>query len=1026
MSRGSTIFPASLAIALLSLLLLQPFISQAAPARHSPHVELAVSFEPGQNLLRGTAKITIPAETDLAVHLDDLQVTAALLSRPGRENRPLLIGTARTVPLQATGEQQTLLLSYEKEVVNSAVDTIGDHAIILTSAWHPRPDRPAFFSLAARLPHGFIAVSESDELAEADDDGWVRFSFSHPVRSLHLAAAPYQRTDRSVRPGLSVSTYFLPGQAELADAYLESAVGYLRRYEALIGPFPYQHYAIVENPKPTGIGLPTFTLLGSQVIRLPFIRHTSLGHEILHSWFGNSIEVAAGSGNWAEGLTTYLADLAYRDDAGEGALARKEALLAYQNYVKPSPPPLRSFIGAGHDRLYNRDQRAVGYTRAALLFHELRTRIGTDSFTAGIRRFYGAFRDQAASWDDVERIFSEQSGQSLHRFFAERLERNDLPELSVKAVTTRELADATELSFTIVQHQPEPYQLLVPVTIETGGATLNEYHLVEERESTLTIRLSSPPLSFTIDPEYHLARVLSPAERWPAWSQVMGSDRVLVIRGDRAGSDSYDPLIDLAKRLSWPVVDRETIDDSALAGKDLVILGVDNLLVRGLFGPPDLPDDGMTVQLRMHPLYPERIVALVSSSNVQETRAVVDRLSHYGTESYLHFRQGRLIERSSKASTEGIRTVLLERPAGLQLAQLNTFEQLVDQLSDHRVIFIGETHTSWADHLLQALLIEALHRRKPKLAIGMEMFPVSSQAALDRYIFDPGWSEAAFLKESRYHQVWGYDYRLFRPIFALARSLRIPVIGLNVERQIASSIYSSGGIAALPEEQRATLPVDRALDLPGYRERLDAVHRQHAGNSEAGRSLQSFMEAQVIWDEGMAETAARYLAANPDTTLVILTGTQHARRDSGIPPRLARRLPVSQATVANLAGQSAAELQATVDYLFFLESEDLPETGKIGATLQEEPNQSGLTVVALDPRSRSGEAGLQEGDRLIAIDGAPLAEMTDVRIAMLDKRPGEILPITVERVTDDGTRETLQLQVVLSDLARVPRGDRQP
>jgi len=55
------------------------------------------------------------------------------------------------------------------------------------------------------------------------------------------------------------------------------------------------------------------------VVRLPFITETSLGHEVLHSWFGNSVEVDAGQGNWCEGLTTYLADQAFAADKGTDA-----------------------------------------------------------------------------------------------------------------------------------------------------------------------------------------------------------------------------------------------------------------------------------------------------------------------------------------------------------------------------------------------------------------------------------------------------------------------------------------------------------------------------------------------------------------------------------------------------------------------------------------------------------------------------------------------------------------------------------
>lgn len=146
MSRRSTIFPAFLAIALLFPIMMQPTMAPAAAESSPPHFELGVSFEPERNLLRGTAKITIPAGSELNVSLGDLQVTAALLSQPGKENRPLLIDTARTIPLAATADQQELLISYEKRMIGSPLDTIDEHAIILTSGWHPRPDRPALFS----------------------------------------------------------------------------------------------------------------------------------------------------------------------------------------------------------------------------------------------------------------------------------------------------------------------------------------------------------------------------------------------------------------------------------------------------------------------------------------------------------------------------------------------------------------------------------------------------------------------------------------------------------------------------------------------------------------------------------------------------------------------------------------------------------------------------------------------------------------------------------------------------------------
>ena len=92
---------------------------------------------------------------------------------------------------------------------------------------------------------------------------------------------------------------------------------YIALYEELIGPYPFQQFSIVENFFPTGYGFPSYTLLGSTVIRLPFIIETSLGHEIAHCWWGNGVLVDDRQGNWCEGLTTYLADYLYKERTSE-------------------------------------------------------------------------------------------------------------------------------------------------------------------------------------------------------------------------------------------------------------------------------------------------------------------------------------------------------------------------------------------------------------------------------------------------------------------------------------------------------------------------------------------------------------------------------------------------------------------------------------------------------------------------------------------------------------------------------------
>ena len=110
---------------------------------------------------------------------------------------------------------------------------------------------------------------------------------------------------------LRLRTVFAPALGPLAKDYLDSVAGYIARYEAAIGPYPFEGFSVVSSPTPTGFGMPTLTYLGESVLRLPFIRHSSLGHEVLHNWWGNGVYPDYASGNWSEGLTTFMADYAY-------------------------------------------------------------------------------------------------------------------------------------------------------------------------------------------------------------------------------------------------------------------------------------------------------------------------------------------------------------------------------------------------------------------------------------------------------------------------------------------------------------------------------------------------------------------------------------------------------------------------------------------------------------------------------------------------------------------------------------------
>jgi aminopeptidase N len=251
---------------------------------------------------------------------------------------------------------------------------------------------------------GFTAVSEADEVTVSETAAGREFSFSfpNPLNEITLAAGKYTEFKDSFN-GIGIYAYFFPEDAGLGKTYLEYVKEYLQLYEGLITPYPYKRFSVVENFLPTGYSMPSFTLLGQNVVRLPFIAETALGHEILHQWFGNSVYVDFKKGNWSEGLTAYLSDHLYEDSKGNGRQYRKNILTDYANYVNAEKEfPLKDFISRTDFA-----SKAVGYGKGAMVFHMLKRLVGDEVFFNALKGIAKERRFQETSWDDLSLLIDE-------------------------------------------------------------------------------------------------------------------------------------------------------------------------------------------------------------------------------------------------------------------------------------------------------------------------------------------------------------------------------------------------------------------------------------------------------------------------------------------------------------------------------------------------------------------------------------------------------------------------------------------
>ena len=324
----------------------------------------------------------------------------------------------------------------------------------------------------------------------------------------------------------------------------------------------------------------------------------------------------------------------------------------------------------------------------------------------------------------------------------------------------------------------------------------------------------------------------------------------------------------------------------------------------------------------------------------------------------------------------------------LELGAMPDLAGIIPQLAEKRVVFVGEKHNRFDHHLTQLEIIRRLHERHPLLAIGMEAFQQPFQHVLDDYIAG-NLSERELLRNSEYFSRWRMDFRLYAPILRYAREHQLPVVALNLPAELTAKV-AQAGFAALDEAERAQLPVEIDRSDTAYEQRLRKIFEQHP---DSGRGFESFIDVQLLWDEGMAEQAADYLVTHPDYHMVILAGSGHLAWGSGIPQRLARRLPASSASVLN--GWQGELRPEVADYILLPEVQALPPTGQFGVFLV--PDDDVPTVENCMPDSPCTRAGLRRGDRFLSIDGEPVEDMTDLRLAMWDKQPGDTVILRVSR-----------------------------
>jgi aminopeptidase N len=561
---------------------------------------------------------------------------------------------------------------------------IGPEGVYLSSEsqWYPDIEGSlSAYRLTALVPQGWSVVTQGKKTEETTDGEHVSSTWVVSDRSeaLTLVANRFAIKSRAwkSRNGQSIelATYFFPDNAGLADEYLDATSNYLDVYIPILGEFPFEKFAVVENFFASGLGMPSFTLLGSGSIKRHYVQPYALGHEIVHSWIGNSVFNRADQPNWVEGLTTYLANYYWHEWTHDDRQAMEQRRLMLQGYSVHVPPdqdyPVAAFVRKRDER-----DNAIGYHKSAFVFHLLRREIGDEAFWRGLKTFVSRYRNRNADWENIEAVFAEESRRDLGWFFEQWVKRGGSPSLSfgeaaAYRVNGTEGGDAWRLTVHI-QQGGRPFRMAVPVTIVMKhGAETRWVSLGLSSEHMAEFTVQDQPLLVQLDPEWMVFRRLARAQLPPMLNGYVTDRHRTVVK---AFTDPASPLQQVVTRITdqeaqLPESQRTrvlSIEGNPLPpeGSVLVLAGPDQQslvqsIVRescgnlAVLGSEGFQIDGQThsgpsaaalLSCRRADV-PGSVVTILYGGTSQAVAKVSRFLFYYGWQSYVIFNDGAALKR---------------------------------------------------------------------------------------------------------------------------------------------------------------------------------------------------------------------------------------------------------------------------------------------------------------------------------------------------------------------------------------------
>jgi len=290
----------------------------------------------------------------------------------------------------------------------------------------------AYFDVWVSAPAGWELIGTGFQINPEDPQDLEvgRLFISGPARDFLLVAGTEYNLVSGEYQGVTVNSYFLPGDRAGGERALRVTGGSLEIFNELFGSYPYRELDVIEIPMryAAGVEFPGVSLLGESIYDSPGSTWfaTVAAHEAAHQWWYHLVGSDVINEPWLdEALTTYSSLLYFEDVYGEQAY---QQMLTYYREVYQSAVERNNDHPVVEDLAYFEDSPSrrsayspIVYSKGAVFFHELREQIGEEAFFAALREYYRDNRYRIGTPEELLGSFEEEAGQELESLYQQWL-----------------------------------------------------------------------------------------------------------------------------------------------------------------------------------------------------------------------------------------------------------------------------------------------------------------------------------------------------------------------------------------------------------------------------------------------------------------------------------------------------------------------------------------------------------------------------------------------------------------------------